>query len=48
MEATVVLDITWTAVDSVAQNAIDVNTSVAELAIPVTVSVVQHPTGVNP
>lgn len=48
MEATVVLDVTWTAVDTAAQNTIDINTAVAELAIPVTVSVVQNPTGITP
>ena len=48
MEATVVLDVTWNAVDTAAQNTLDVNTSVAELEIPITVSVVQNPTGVNP
>lgn len=46
MEATVVLDVTWTAVDSSAQNEIDIDTALAELAIPVTVSVVQNPTGI--
>lgn len=48
MEATVVLDVTWNAVDTAAQNTLDVNTSLAQLEIPVTVSVVQNPTGVNP
>ncbi len=48
MEATVVLDVAWTAVDSDAQNTTDINTSLANLAIPVTVSVVQDPTGPNP
>ncbi len=48
MEATVVLDVTWNALDTSAQNTVDVNTALAELEIPVTVSVVQNPTGLNP
>ena len=48
MEETIVLDVTWTAVDTAAQNEIDIDTAVAELEIPITVSVVQDPTGLNP
>jgi len=48
MEQTITLDITWNAVDSAAQNELDVDTAVAELEIPVTVSVVQNPTGITP
>ena len=49
MEATVTLDVTWTAVDSAAQNTTDINTAnAANFEIPVTVTVVQNPTGINP
>lgn len=46
MEATITLDVLWNAVDSTSQNSTDIQT--ANLAIPVTVTVVQNPTGINP
>ena len=42
MEATITLDVEWNPVDSTSQNSTDINT--ANLAIPVTVTVVQNPT----
>ena len=47
MKKTIVLNVTWAAVDSEEQNTTDVNTALnADLEIPVTVSVVQSPTGI--
>ena len=49
MTATVKLAVTWNAVDSAAQNAEDITTATtSNLAIPVTVTVVQDPTGIAP
>lgn len=48
MKKTIVLNVTWNAVDEAAQNTTDVNTALnTNLAIPVTVSVVQSPTGIQ-
>lgn len=49
MEKTIVLNVTWNAVDSAEQNTTDINTALDEnLEIPVQVSVVQKPTGIQP
>ena len=47
MRRQVVLDVTWTALDTTAQNALDVSTATGDIEIPVTVSVVQNPTGTS-
>ena len=43
MTQNVVLDVTWNAVDSTTQNAKDIETALADLTIPVTVTVTQNP-----
>ena len=43
MRRTVVLDVTWNAVDSESQNQKDIDTALAELEVPITVTVTQNP-----
>ena len=48
MEETITLDVSWLAQDEEGQNITDISTAAKNLSLPVTVTVRQNPTGIQP